>query len=401
MSFKRKTTRQTSTPQTTPLVSTGIPSLDDILGGGLPLSCSLVLTAPDLHSAYAQLVQKYFVAQGLASKQQVCVVGDHPETWVGESMWLASGEQDAKPETRNDEKITIAWRYEQMKQFQTTVAAPASSAVTHSSTTADACRTFDLSTRVPPAVIADAVAARRLVLVPLEATRTTARVLEHLAEVLVAASAPLRVCVPTLGSPSWGDLGAQDILRFLHALRALLRRHPQACASVSLAAEWSGDPAGSGWHQKIGWVSDGAITMDAFTANPALAAAFPGHHGLLRIHTLPAPATLVAASDRFSALRGTGTGAGGGENNLGFKCTRKRLVFDTVHLDAEGGVGERRTSAPPSAVTAPAPPPRPVVAAVEIALEGVPAAEPVQAAPVKKSRKRVGFQSDRPEVYDF
>lgn len=57
----------------------------------------------------------------------------------------------------------------------------------------------------------------------------------------------------------------QDILRFLHGLRALLRRHPQACASVSLAAEWSGDPAGSGWHQKIGWVSDGAITMDAFT----------------------------------------------------------------------------------------------------------------------------------------
>ncbi|KAF8213363.1 Elongator complex protein 4 [Mycena galopus ATCC 62051] len=397
MSFKRKSSRPTSTAQTNPLVSTGIPSLDDILGGGLPLSCSLVLTAPDLHSSYSELVQKYFVAQGLASSQQVCVVvGNEGEAWVGDCMWLSSTDEDV--ETRNDEKITIAWRYEQMKPFQTTVAAPASIAAT-----ADACRTFDLTTRIPQAVAVDAVATRRLILIPIDSVRgghTTTRVLERLAEVLTEKQgAPLRICIPALGCPRWGDLGAQDVLRFLLCLRALLRRHPHGCASVSLAAEWSGDPSGAGWHQKLGWVADGAITMAAFTANPALAAAFPGHHGLLRIHTLPAPTSLVPASDRFSALRGTGTGAGGGENNLGFKCTRKRLVFETVHLDVEGGVGERRTSAPPSATVqaTPVSAPRPVAAAVEIELEGVPPTEPVQAAP-KKSRKRVGFQSD---VYDF
>jgi len=35
---------------------------------------------------------------------------------------------------------------------------------------------------------------------------------------------------------------------------------------------------------------------------------------------------------------------GGGENNLAFKCTRKRFVIETHHLDVEGGVGERRTT---------------------------------------------------------
>lgn len=35
--------------------------------------------------------------------------------------------------------------------------------------------------------------------------------------------------------------------------------------------------------------------------------------------------------------------SGGRENNIAFKCTRKRLVFETHHLDAEGGVSERRT----------------------------------------------------------
>lgn len=125
MSFKRKTSRPTAAAPTTTLISTGIPSLDDILGGGLPLSCSLVLTAPDLHSQYSELVQKYFVAQGLASQQHVCVVGS--ASWVGECMWLpptpGSNAKDADDEPGpSADKITIAWRYEQMKPFQTTVA---------------------------------------------------------------------------------------------------------------------------------------------------------------------------------------------------------------------------------------------------------------------------------------
>lgn len=41
-------------------------------------------------------------------------------------------------------------------------------------------------------------------------------------------------------------------------------------------------------------------------------------------------------------LRGLGSS---GENNLAFKCTRKRMIFETLHLDVEGGTGERRTTA--------------------------------------------------------
>ncbi|KAF7339704.1 PAXNEB-domain-containing protein [Mycena sanguinolenta] len=351
MSFKRKTTSTASTPST-PLLSTGLPSLDDILGGGLPLSCSLVFTAPDVHSAYGELVQRYFVAQGVAAGQRVCFVGNDAR---------AGGGGDAEARRDGEEKITIAWRYEQMKPFQTTVAASKAA-------TADACRTFDLTTRIPPNVVAEA----RIVEVAVDAAPgSTTRVLERLGEMLAdAQGGPIRICIPALGSPGWGDLNAQDILRFLHGLRALLRRHPHGCASVSLPPEWSGDSVAAGWHEKLGWVADGAITMAAFTGNPALAATFPGHHGLLRIHTLPAPTTLVPASDRFSTLRGTGTG---GENNLGFKCTRKRLVFETVHLDVEGGVGERRTSAPPTTTVAvQAPASRSVGAAVEVEIEGVP-----------------------------
>ncbi|KAJ7492898.1 PAXNEB-domain-containing protein [Mycena latifolia] len=389
MSFKRKTNRGSAPPAT--VVSTGVPSLDDILGGGLPLTCSLVLTAPDLHSQYAELVQKYFVAQGLASQQRVCVVGSVP--WVRECMWLPAGAAtDPDEPAPSDEKIKIAWRYEQMKQFQTTVASPSSAAE-------DACRTFDLTARIPAGVVADALASGQLAVVDVDTASgrpATVHVLERLAEILSAGDAPLRICVPSLGSPHWGDLTTQDILRFLHGLRALLRGHGHACASSSLAAELSADSAG--WYQKLGWVSDGAITMAAFTANPALATAFPAHHGLVRIHTLPAPQSLVSASDRFSTLRGAV--AGSGENNLGFKCTRKRLAFETLHLDIDGGVGERRTTAPSAAVI----PRRATGAAVTVEVEGGAVEAPTEIQPEvrkKAGRKRVGFQSDRPEVYDF
>jgi elongator complex protein 4 len=142
-SFKRKTTsKQPSLPLgtrvspsslATTITSTGIPSLDDILGGGLPLSCSLLVLAPDSHSAYGELVQKYFVAQGLACGQRVCLIDDDAVEFVCESMWTLSGSNQAsvKPSVvedeedekanQHDDKIKIAWRYEQMKQFQTTV----------------------------------------------------------------------------------------------------------------------------------------------------------------------------------------------------------------------------------------------------------------------------------------
>lgn len=140
MSFKRKTsskqtvlppgTRYSPSSLSTIITSTGIPSLDDVLGGGLPLSCSSLILAPDSHSAYGELVQKYFIAQGLACGQDVVVVDDSGKAFVEECLWLPGAPAiSAKPieddedekASQHDDKIKIAWRYEQMKKFQTTI----------------------------------------------------------------------------------------------------------------------------------------------------------------------------------------------------------------------------------------------------------------------------------------
>jgi len=169
-SFKRKATDKQTLPSypgtrispasnLTLITSTGISSLDDILGGGLPLSCSLVFAAPDIHSSYGELVQKYFIAQGLATGHRICVIGQDAGGFVGDVMWFSKSQMSAwnAPESDEDEdqadqsqKVKIAWRYEKMKQFQTTVGDTIQNGESF-------CLPFELSSRVPKDVIDEAL----------------------------------------------------------------------------------------------------------------------------------------------------------------------------------------------------------------------------------------------------
>lgn len=121
--------RQSTSSPTIANVSSGIPSLDDVLGGGFPLGSIVTVLAPDLHSAWGTLIQRYFIAQGLIGSQAVCVVSSDAKSLADGCMWTsgptegaATGLQDDHPpNVEEDTQIKIAWRYEKMRQFQTTV----------------------------------------------------------------------------------------------------------------------------------------------------------------------------------------------------------------------------------------------------------------------------------------
>ncbi|KIK98794.1 hypothetical protein PAXRUDRAFT_133428 [Paxillus rubicundulus Ve08.2h10] len=454
-SFKRKVpskqvalppgTRASSSSPSTILTSSGIPSLDDILGGGLPLSCSLVVLAPDNHSAYGELVQKYFVAQGIACGQTVCILHDDAVTFAAECMWMPNSSSNTRTPTppadeedeaaRNEENIKIAWRYEQMKKFQTTV-------VPNNLSTDDFCNTFDLTSRIPLSVIDDARNDKRLLLLNLnegcDVASSMMGVIRRIQHVLAATSSTevVRLCIPSLGSLEWVGQSPKDILHFLHSLRRLLRQYPHACACVSLPPHLCTDSwGGMGWVQKVGWVTDAAISLEGFGADPSLVALFPSHHGLLQIHKLPTPHTILSASDKYSTLRGlsssAGASVGSGENNLAFKCMRKRLIFETMHLDLEGGVTERRTAPSANAISLDAgiahahgvlrvvdEGPSRSLATVEVELEQTTteirgslsespgmsqsaAKNATTPSKLKKPKKKVAFHSDKPDLYDF
>lgn len=224
------------------------------------------------------------------------------------------------------------------------------------------------------------------------------------------------------------------MLRFLYALRRMLRRYPHACACVSLAPHFCTDLwGGTGWIQKVGWMTDAAISLSGFggaheliflcvrvddsaAANPAFTALFPSHHGLVQVHKLPAPHSILPTSDKYSTLRGLSSSAaaniGTGENNLAFKCTRKRLIFETMHLDLEGGVAERRTTPLSTAINLDAGLVHTHVtenitglASVAVELEGGMKSRSLDTecggTRKLKAKKKVAFRAERPDLYDF
>lgn len=138
-SFKRRSTssRLPSSTRLSPhdshlIISTGVPSLDDVLGGGIPIG-SLILLKEDRSTGYAQLLLKYFAAQGVASENVLCVATaeENPQVWV-EGLMAATDTKEKNEEegdtvalttrslgalrtnehTNEEDKMNIAWRYQ-------------------------------------------------------------------------------------------------------------------------------------------------------------------------------------------------------------------------------------------------------------------------------------------------
>ncbi|CBQ68146.1 conserved hypothetical protein [Sporisorium reilianum SRZ2] len=456
-----------------PLISTGVPALDDLLsGGGLSSSSDLLLlpatgtaaqsaaqigassstpaaSAETDHAAraaaepYVELLLGYSVAQGLASGHVGVVVGEDVSGLVGGLMARAGdldervvariggmgeeaeagpsellgavGDDDdadgtetarSKPsDAQREREMKIAWRYHNMKQFNTTVNEPSSSS--SSSEPSPFCHTFDLSKRIDSRIIQHAVEQGKLDMVDIstatqsasssrQGTNTYELAYTHIeaaaercrrqaASTPTAAPPVLRVAIRALGSPAWtvarGQSQHTETIRFLHRLKRLLRslslvdtsatssRAIPSIAVISVSSFLLSSPSGAAnlAHRMVHSV-DAAIAMSAFASSSALRAAFAAYTGALKVLKTPAVGTLTNPSVRSSVLRGMGTGAGagnsagssggggeggagGGENNLAFKVRRKRLVIETLHLDVEGGVSERRTKPPKSEAT--------------------------------------------------
>ncbi|KAL5639360.1 hypothetical protein ACGC1H_006761 [Rhizoctonia solani] len=413
-----------------PLLS-GLASIDDILGlNGLPTGQVLLVRTPDPHSAWGSMLSRYFIAQGLVSGEAIATVSSEDEAeellsgcmWTSDEVATTSLDKEAQdPDIQPDEGMKIAWRYEKMKQFSTTVSKRSGD---------QESAAFDLTLRIPLDVLTQSRKIGQLTNVSLAENSDSVydtgiahirKLLRELDTNNGTSRRTTRIIIPDLGSPAWGDIQPTHLIRFLLALRGLIRG-TSAAAFVTLSSTVSEDTwGGDGWVGKLSHVSDGCITLAGFGGDPLSSMSFPNHHGLVKISSTPSYGTLRAPSISRSVLRGmTSSGPhGGGENNLAFRCTRRKLVIETMHLGAEGGVGARQTSAPTGSEvldSSPAPTlsseskPAKVTIAFDDGGEtkkGV--GETTSGAdesarekrPTKVKQKRVLFQSDKPEIYDF
>ncbi|KAK4514424.1 uncharacterized protein ATC70_002019 [Mucor velutinosus] len=368
------------------LISTGVPSLDDILGGGQPVG-TVMLIKEDRATTYAQLLLKYFIAQGISSGHHCAITSrdEDPEEMLKTLMWLSTSDKDGDDDsdkTKNartdaeSDRMKIAWRYSHLKRFETGVKAKPASPVPQQQKTANTasdqsqkpsdeprpyCSQFDLTKRVPSTVLDqanidimqwDMVAdgeeedqddyeslISKIRKVVLDGNFSSA--------VPVAPGTPrhaLRVAIHSLASPSWQSKSTYDLYKFFHALRGLLR-FSFGTAVVTVPAYLYDEVPNV--MKRIEHMVDAVIEIESFAGDPVHneAAYTQNYHGFFHVHKLPVLNSLLPPSTKLSVL------SAGGSNDLGFKLRRKRFAIETFHLPPEGGVVTRRTEPPSSAST--------------------------------------------------
>ena len=139
------------------LTSSGVASLDELIGGGIPMG-KIMLIKSDRYTGYGNLLLKYFLAQGIAHQQIVSLssLDEKPESIFEGLMGLVKGKQESTIEDGSTEKeeefipqlsgvsglprpmgalrtqnektrgvsqnnaaMTIAWRYQRLPLFST------------------------------------------------------------------------------------------------------------------------------------------------------------------------------------------------------------------------------------------------------------------------------------------
>ncbi|BGP39267.1 Elongator subunit elp4 [Rhodotorula kratochvilovae] len=388
-SFRRRTAVQAiqgtrpSSYNAAPLLSTGLTSIDDLLGGGLPLSTSLLLEA-DSPTAYADLLLRYWVAQGLECGQDVVVVASGvdggPEGVVEALMDVDGGrtaaasaaaskedaaedEEERKQEEALQEKMKIAFRYEGMRRHQTTVEASRATSVDSGTY----CTVFDLTARRQLSS-ADRKLLHLIDVDELSGASTSSggvydllyERVEHLVmeggfRQSADPSAPrkaLRIALSGFGSPSWGAASPAALFSFLHRLRHLLRQSHASCMVTFPAHLYSTSPpsaslpssttSSSPLLSRLSHAVDGVLRLTSFASSPLLSQTFPRHAGLLSTPKLPLlpPGTLLPPGSKLSILRGLGGGSDARDNLVGFRVKRRRFVVEVVSDDPVGAAGE-------------------------------------------------------------
>ncbi|XP_032368917.1 elongator complex protein 4 [Etheostoma spectabile] len=349
-SFQKKTrSKLISIPGTRPsvqngqlLVSTGVTSLDYLLGGGLAVG-TVILIEEDRYDSYSRMILKYFLAEGVVCRHELFVAAaqDNPDDILQElpapilddvAIHKPVEQPRLSCEAHNSlDAMKIAWRYQNLPKVQSALAS--SSRFGHY---------YDVSKTMEPE-IRQAAKCHRFYPTehPTQSSPTHSSMpesysalLKSLQEVILRegfdVAAPmsnsrniLRIGLHSLGSALWGDdLCCHDnprhghaLTTFLYGLRALLRSS-LSVAVVTVPSHLIQDRALMG---SITRLCDNAIALESFKGseretNPL----YKDYHGLLHVRQVPHLNCLASKLPDHK--------------DLAFKLKRKQFSIERLHL---------------------------------------------------------------------
>ncbi|XP_067257435.1 elongator complex protein 4 isoform X1 [Chanodichthys erythropterus] len=347
-SFQKKTrSKLVSIPGTRPsvqngqlLLSSGVSSLDYVIGGGLAVG-TLILVEEDRYDSYSRMLLKYFLAEGVVCGHELFLASarDHPDEIMQElpspivddvaSLKIGEGQpQPSDPE--NADTMKIAWRYQNQPRVQTALASSmrfghyydVSKTMEPELRQAAKCHSFYQLQETPVTTGSSLLPSPYQAL--LKSIQTVIR------KEGFDGSTPqskvrnvLRLGLHSLGSALWGDdvcckdnpAHCHALTTFLYALRGLLRTS-LSVAMVTVPSHLIQNRAVMG---RIIRLSDTAIALESFRgsekeANPL----YKDYHGLLHVRQLP---HLNCLSCEIPDTK-----------DLAFKLKRKQFTIERLHL---------------------------------------------------------------------
>eukprot|EP00047_Mylnosiga_fluctuans_P019535 m.83652 g.83652 ORF g.83652 m.83652 type:complete len:380 (-) comp8166_c0_seq5:119-1258(-) len=337
-----------STQQGFLLVSSGVSSLDYLLGGGI-LVGTVLLVEEDKEGSYADVVLKYFLAEGLAQSNALFIASaDRPPAQILSEIPRVDESREAAPKEKKDgdgastDAMQIAWRYQNSATVQTEVGA--STTAPSNPTAPPYCLRFDLSQHVAPEQLqAASIAQMHMQARANPPENMYAALRRGLSEAIApfrlaptpgtrAMESLLRIVLPSLGSPAWspGWTDSKHLLGFLHGLRGLVRTSSAAAVITMPTHLLPPDVAAS-----VRAMCDTVVALHAFSASVAKHPAFKDYHGVFKIVQLPRLNGLVPAAPVEFA-------------DLVFKLRRTAFLIETLHLPPEEGEEVSRSTHAPT-----------------------------------------------------
>ncbi|KAF5022647.1 hypothetical protein F66182_5290 [Fusarium sp. NRRL 66182] len=277
--------------------STGTQSLDQLLSGhaGMPMGTSLLIEEAGT-TDFGGVLLRYYAAEGLVQGHHVHLLG-FGDAWRRELPGLGNPDgsrKGSKSTTSSDDKMKIAWRYETLGQRSVPVR-DHQAAIGPGQTAGTFCHGFELTKRLESSAIKGQLCATPADGPLASPTHTPFHkfITDVATKIKISPPATVhRIVVPSLLSPTLYNSAAsqpREILKFLHALRALLRQFPtQVTAFVTVPITLF--PRSTGLTRWMELLSDGVLELIPLQ-HQAPVAREPGSEdkgqGLLRAHSLP------------------------------------------------------------------------------------------------------------------
>ncbi|XP_034868408.1 elongator complex protein 4 [Mirounga leonina] len=324
------------------LVSTGLPALDQLLGGGLAVG-TVLLIEEDKYNIYSSLLFKYFLAEGIinghtllvasAKEDPADILQELPAPLLDDNYKKDFDEDVCNPQTPDSNiKMKIAWRYQLLPKIES--GPVSSSRFGHY---------YDASKRMPQELIEASKwhgfffpekLSSTLNIEPCSLTHGYRKLLQFIQKVIYEegfdGSNPqkkqkniLRIGIQNLGSPLWGDDicctencdNSHSLTKFLYVLRGLLRTSLSACI-ITMPTHLIQNKA---IIARVTNLSDTVVGLESFIGseretNPL----YKDYHGLIHIRQIPRLNNLIYdVSD---------------VKDLAFKLKRKLFTIERLHL---------------------------------------------------------------------